>query len=418
MVHASASDRNGRRSLEVEDLGGSNGTRINGKWLPPSSRAAFAPGDIVELGGAVLVVQRGGSEAASAATNPKSQPRPGVAFRAREHSLSPILASEAIQRLYRTIELLAPSRINVLIVGETGSGKEVAARALHDRSERARLPFVPINCASMPASLLESELFGYERGAFTGADRAKPGLIEAATGGTLLLDEVGEMPMATQAKLLRVLEQREVWRVGSLQARAIDVRFIAATNRSLEAMIENGSFRQDLFFRLDGLTLHVPPLRDRADDILPLAARFAELAAQEQNLATPSFTPRATTLLTAYAWPGNVRELRNAVERALVLSPGNLLDSDHFRLSPTAHDPAAPARDSQHSPPSMLSADPSPPSSISLAQELERIERDAMVNALERTGGNQTQAAELLGMSRRTFVKRLRQYDIPRPSKA
>lgn len=407
VVHGSASDGNGARRFEVEDLGGSNGTRLNGKWLPPSARQAFAPADVVELGGAVLVVQRGGSEAVptTAASRTKSE-RSTAASASPGQAVTPVFLSEAMQGLYRNIDLLAPSRINVLLVGETGTGKEVAARAVHARSPRAHAAFVPLNCASMPEHLLESELFGYERGAFTGADRAKPGLIEAAAGGTLLLDEVGEMPLATQAKLLRVLEQREVWRVGSLRGRAIDVRFIAATNCSLEAMVAQGRFRQDLFFRLDGLTLRVPPLRERVEDIWPLAKCFAESAAREQGLQPPSLTPRAAELLRTHAWPGNVRELRNAVERALLVSRGQALDVEHFRLTAQAlpaSQPNNPAANSSSSTPA------------SIANELERVERDAMIAALEKTGGNQTRAAELLGMSRRTFVKRLRQYGIPRP---
>jgi DNA-binding NtrC family response regulator len=221
----------------------------------------------------------------------------------------------------RLVQRVAEGSISVLIIGETGVGKEVLAGRIHELSPRRERPFVRINCAALSETLLESELFGHERGAFTGADRAKPGLLATADGGSVLLDEIGELPAATQVKLLRVLEQREILPVGGLKPVPIDVRFLAATNRDLEQEVRRGSFRQDLYFRMAGITLRVPPLRHRADEIPKLAAAFLGRACQEMKRAPSVLSAEALRLLCGYSWPGNIRELRNVIERAVLRAP-------------------------------------------------------------------------------------------------
>jgi transcriptional regulator with PAS, ATPase and Fis domain len=282
----------------------------------------------------------------------------------------------------------------VLLLGETGVGKEVVAGAIHSRSPRASGPFVAVNCAAMSESLFESELFGYERGAFTGADRAKPGLLESAHGGTLFLDEVGDMPLAPQAKLLRVLERREVLRLGSVKPKAIDVRIISATNRDLSVEIAAKRFRQDLYFRLNGVSIPIPPLRSRRDEIEPLARHFVELSTRGARRAEPALSPESIDMLRRHAWPGNVRELRNVIERALVLSGGATVQPEHLLLT-------SPSTQPQSDWPALAPA--------------EEEERRRIVEALDRCAGNQSYAAELLGISRRTLVSRLRAYGIARP---
>ncbi|MBV9949717.1 MAG: sigma 54-interacting transcriptional regulator, partial [Myxococcales bacterium] len=226
-------------------------------------------------------------------------------------------------RLYEMIDRVAPTPIHVLLSGETGVGKEVVAEQVHARSPRRMAPFVPIHCAAIPESLMESELFGYEPGAFTGAASGKPGLIEAAHRGTVLLDEIGALPCHLQAKLLRATESNEVMRLGGLRARPVDVRFIAATNRDLPGDVTAGLFRADLLFRLNGVHLHVPPLRDRPGDIAALAELFVARVAERMGLeAPPSVSPAAMVQLLEYPWPGNVRELRNVIERAVALRSG------------------------------------------------------------------------------------------------
>jgi DNA-binding NtrC family response regulator len=318
----------------------------------------------------------------------------------------------AMQRLHRLVERVAQGTISVLILGETGVGKEVLAETVHRLSPRAERPFLRLNCAALSESLLESELFGHERGAFTGALAAKPGLLETADGGTVFLDEVGEIPLAVQVKLLRVLEERRVTRVGSVKSRAIDVRFVAATNRDLEAEVERGLFRRDLYFRLNGIALTIPPLRERVGEIAQLALGFcAEAARSAGQPRAPELTPPALALLERYSWPGNIRELRNLIERAVLLSGGAPIALGHLPvekmgatlapapLSPFGEEVTAPARPS------------------GLRGEIAVLERQRILDALERCAGNQTQAAKLLGVSRRTLVSRLAEYGLPRPRK-
>ena len=385
--------RAGDIELSVEDLGSSNGTRINGVRMAERGRLLIAPGDVIELGSAIVVVQRAGASATMMPPPPSSRPA--------SMRVDPVVVSDAMKRVYRMVDLVAASRIGVLVVGETGVGKEILAEALHMRSHRGDAPFVRVNCAAMPDNLLESEMFGFEKGAFTGAGQPKPGLLEVANGGTMLLDEVGELGPATQVKLLRVLESRELMRLGALKPRPVDVRFVSATNRPLQALIEAGTFRRDLYHRLDGITLTIPPLRERREDILPLAHAFARAFAIEHDFPVPAIDAEAKSLLENHAWPGNIRELKNAVERACLLGQGGNITPQYLRLD----DASAAVEQAASS------------ASTKLRSELEALERERILEALEQTGGNQTRAAALLGIGRRTLVNRIEAYGLPRPRK-
>jgi DNA-binding NtrC family response regulator len=270
--------------------------------------------------------------------------------------------------------------VTVLIGGETGTGKELLARAIHYHSPRAAEPFVEINCAAIPANLLESELFGHEKGSFTGAIATTPGLFETAHGGTLFLDEVGQLPLELQAKLLRALESREIRRVGGQSSKRIDVRLIGATHVNLSAAVSRGQFREDLYYRLNVVALTLPPLRDREGDIDLLAETFLSRLATSNGLRVPPLTPEVRTALQHHAWPGNVRELRNAIERALVLSPPGTLRVEELRLE-KSHEPADGG-------------------ALPFPAELGTIIRSAVVQMLKRTDGNKSEAARRLGISR------------------
>jgi two-component system response regulator AtoC len=310
----------------------------------------------------------------------------------------PIILDPAMKRVYSLVERIADTAMTCLILGETGVGKELVAEAIHKRSARRDKPIIKLNCAALPETLLESELFGYERGAFTGAERRKVGFFEAADGGTLFLDEIGEMPLALQSKLLRVLERKVITRVGGTTEVATNTRLIAATHRDLEADVRAGRFRQDLMFRIGGFTLVVPPLRDRASEILPLAEHFARTTAAEQGRAEPAISESARDALTGYAWPGNVRELRNAIERALVLCGETLEAAD---LPEKLRDAA------QRTRPASSGAD--------MRGHLAEVERAAIVAALEAEGQNQTRAARRLGLSRRALIYKMEKYGLKAP---
>jgi DNA-binding NtrC family response regulator/pSer/pThr/pTyr-binding forkhead associated (FHA) protein len=312
-----------------------------------------------------------------------------------------------MEALHALVKRVAQSDIPVLLLGETGVGKEVFAEAVHNNSARKRGPFLRLNCAALTETLLESELFGHEKGAFTGAVKAKAGLLESATTGTVLLDEIGEMPISTQAKLLRVLEQKEVIRVGDVKPRAIDVRFVAATHRDLEAHIEKGTFRKDLYFRLNGVTLVIPSLRERVTEIEGLAKHFISRAARQfHRNPEPTLSGDALAMLKSYAWPGNLREMRNVLERATLLCNGNVIGPEDLPGEKFASPALVHARPSQQ-----MVAMPG-----SGTPEFEA-ERQRIMQALEANGGNQTLAARALGISRRTMLNRLDAYAIPRPRK-
>ncbi len=318
-----------------------------------------------------------------------------------------VLSNPAVKALYAVAERAAVGTINVLILGETAVGKEVFAEWIHRRSPRKDKPLLSVNCAALSESLLESELFGYEKGAFTGAVQAKLGLLEAADGGTLFLDEVGETTLPLQAKLLRAIETRQVLRVGATKPRSVDVRFVAATNRDLDEEVEAKRFRQDLYFRLNGIGLTIPPLRERTDEIEPLANLFLEAVAQPLGRPAPTLSAQAVTWLRAYSWPGNIRELRNTMERALLLCSG-----DEIRQQDLPTEKVTKTGGGAAAPPVEATAPSAPPWSVTSAREAERL---AIVEALARCAGNQTRAAELLGIPRRTFCTRMREYSIPRP---
>jgi len=380
----------GGRPPSIEDLGSANGTRVNGARITPGQAVPLSAGSLIEIGSVVVLVQGGTGGAAQTAPELGSGPT-GMAH---------------VQQM---LERVAASTVGVLLLGETGVGKGRVAEDIHERSPRSAAPFVPINCAALPESLLESELFGHERGAFTGAVSSKPGLFEAAEGGTILLDEVGELPLATQAKLLRLLESREVLRLGSRAPKIVDVRIIAATNRDLEALVREGAFRQDLYFRLAVVTITVPPLRDRVPEIAPLARTFLEEAAARLGQPPPALTERALAALSRYPWPGNVRELRNVMERAVVVAHGTAVDESHIELRSASLAPGPAGHPAQE-------AD-APTSAPDLRGDLRDYERERITDALARAAGNQTRAAKLLGVSRRTLVRRLADYALPRPRK-
>jgi DNA-binding NtrC family response regulator len=366
--------------IAVADRGSANGSSVRGVRLPAEARVRVGINEAVVAGDVTLVVQEIGAPADEA---PEPVRAPAVA---REPSMA---------QLYDLAARVARGTISVLVHGETGSGKEHLCELLHAKSARAAGPLVRVNCAVLADSLVESELFGHEKGAFTGAVAARAGYIEAAHGGTLMLDEVGELPLSSQSKLLRVLEERAVTRIGSTMPKSVDVRFVAATNRDLEAESAAGRFRADLFFRLAGVVLQIPPLRARSLDIEALAIDFVRDAAQKLGRTPPRLSRDAIAALRAHAWPGNVRELRNVIERAVLVVEGDVVEPNVLALA---------------TPPPAAGDD-------RLADELARIERARIVEALEKCQGNQTRAAELLGMPRRTLIKRLEAYEIARPRK-
>jgi two-component system, NtrC family, response regulator AtoC len=406
--------------LWVEDLGSSNGTYISGsddseeeegtthyarRRVGPGQRERLVVGDILHVGAAMCVLERYSAR--------RKGPSDGEA---------PFVADITMQNIYAMAEKIADTPLSVLVLGETGVGKEVLAATIVCYSRRRSKPYLRLNCAAFQESLLESELFGYERGAFTGALKAKPGLFEAADGGTVFLDEVAEIPPTTQVKLLRVLEVGQVQRIGALQPRPIDVRFISATNRNIEDEVRAGRFREDLYFRLNGVTLYIPALRERRSEILPLAKKFiARACATMGKSEVPELAESAADLLTRHGWRGNIRELKNVVERAVALCGQGPILPEHLpsgvvssRADPVVNREVAIGLVEEDAPtlprhnlgtsPTLPPAAPDP-------------ERELILRALEECAGNQTRAAKLLGISRTTLVARLDQYGVPRPRK-
>jgi DNA-binding NtrC family response regulator len=316
-------------------------------------------------------------------------------------------SSPAMQPVQDLARRAARSNINVLILGETGVGKEVMAQTLHRLSVRADQPLLALNCAGLAETLIESELFGHEKGSFTGAVAAKKGLFEAASGGTLFLDEIGEMPARIQARLLRAIANREILPVGATRPRSIDVRILAATNRDLEAEVARGVFREDLYYRLNGISLHIPPLRERRPEIEELAQTFIAEAARASDRPLCTLSPAALQLLMEYDWPGNIRELKNAIERAMVLCEGEVIEVEHLpadRMRAVVTTSAARALPTTGVRRRALSAS-------------EEEDRRRVVEALQAYTWNQSRAAQSLGIARRTLISKLDRYGIPRPRK-
>jgi DNA-binding NtrC family response regulator len=304
--------------------------------------------------------------------------------------------SQPMQEIFATIERVAPTRATVLLAGESGVGKDLIARAIHFRSPRKDHPLVKINCSAIPENLMESELFGYEKGAFTGAQTSKPGKFEQADKGTVFLDEIGDVPAAIQVKLLRILQEREFERLGSNTTRHIDVRVIAATNQDLRAALEQGTFREDLYYRLNVVPLNIPPLRERKQDIPFLAGHFLKKLAPDAGSEVQSITEAGMEKLLAYHWPGNVRELENVVERSLVMCSGKVLDERDIHL--------------ENAPRPRVQSDSSfLPDGLTLDQ----YEQELIREALRRAGGNKSQAARLLGLTRNALRYRLTQMGMP-----
>jgi two-component system, NtrC family, response regulator AtoC len=386
----------------IEDNGSSNGTVVDGQRLSKGQRTALFPGSLIELGDALVLLQAG-----------------------QQAEVTETLAASgetAMERLHRLVELVASSTLPVILHGETGVGKEVMAERIHQRSGRRDAPYVRINCAALAESMVESELFGHERGAFTGAHQAKPGLLEAASGGTVLLDEVTELSLPIQAKLLRALGNAEVTRVGALKATRIDVRFIAATNLDFGELIAVGKFRADLYFRLNGITLELPPLRERRSEIVQLATEFAVDASRRQGNDPARFSERTLRWMLEYEFPGNVRELKNLVERAVLLAQKGPIQPEHLtpdRVSPARRLPSRPDAELESRPTLPPRSGPrhAVPNPTELRAELAELEQGRIVEAMTRAGGNQTKAAKLLGISRRALLHRLDVYGLPRPRK-
>jgi two-component system response regulator AtoC len=411
--HASVSRKHAILHLgaipKVEDAGSQNGTRVAGRMAVSGAPVAVAPGEVIELGQVVLVIQGGDASAtvsaAARASGIRAAAAPAAAAaRSSFQSTNPMIAQKPtsapsqtiappgtrpnespMQRVERLVRLVAAGNIHVLVLGETGTGKEVIADRIHRASRRAAGPFVRVDGASLTEPLLERELFG---------EGEKPGLFETADGGTFFLDEVAELPLGIQAKLVRVLERREVQRIGTAQAREVDVRFIASTNRDLRALVGEGGFREDLYFRLNGITIDIPPLRERQLEIESIAKELLAKACAEAGRPSLDLGREAIARLESYEWPGNVRELKNAIERAVLLSSGDAIDPQAVPAGEHVGDAAAGAR---------------------LRQDLATFERQRIVEALEKCAGNQTKAAQLLGISRRTLVSRLGEYNLPRP---
>jgi transcriptional regulator with PAS, ATPase and Fis domain len=289
---------------------------------------------------------------------------------------------------------VAPTDSTVLIQGESGTGKELVATSIHDNSERSDKPFVKLNCAAIPEELLESELFGHEKGAFTGASKFKPGKFDMANGGTIFLDEIGDMPLNLQAKILRVLQEQEFYRVGGSRTIRVDVRIIASTNKNLEKMVQEGSFREDLFYRLNVFTLHLPPLRERKEDIPLLVDYFLQKVPKKVEISSV-----ALQMLVAFSWPGNIRELENTIESASVIAENGYIEPAQLPGKITGAF-------------NQNSRDVKLPTNIPLDERLKEIEKSMIIEALRKTGGVQVRATELLGINQRSLWHRIKKHDI------
>jgi transcriptional regulator with PAS, ATPase and Fis domain len=373
--------------LQLVDLGSRNGTRLNGKTVRGET-VPLASGDTIAVGQAEILV------AETAGQRDRRDPA------AVESDLPGVVVSDpAMAEVFDRARRVAPTETTVLLLGETGVGKEVVAEQIHRQSPRVAGPFVRLNCGSLPESILESELFGHERGAFTGADKRKPGYLETADGGTLFLDEIGELGGSMQTRLLRVLEDRKFMRVGGREEIASDLRVVAATNRELERDVRAGRFRQDLFFRLSAFIIRLPPLRERPSEIDLFAELFARQFARRMNRPRFRLSPDAMSALRAYDWPGNVRELRNAIEHAVVLAEDGVITAGRLPDSVRGGDRRAPGGQSTATGGGMRA-------------EVAETERRAIEEAMQAEDGNQTRAARRLGISRRALIYKLEKHGL------
>jgi two-component system, NtrC family, response regulator AtoC len=375
--------------VEVSDLGSRNGTFVGDELVQGATRRLRA-GELVRIGKAEMLVAESAPASEPPAADGKGETRgprpqlPGV-----------VVADAAMVRVFELVRKVAAAPTTVLILGETGAGKEVIAEQLHRQSPRAAGPFMRLNCGSLPETLLESELFGHEKGAFTGADKRKLGYVEAASGGTLFLDEIGELAMPMQTRLLRVLENHRFTRVGGREEIAADLRVVAATNRNLEDEVKAGRFRQDLYFRLSAFVVRVPPLRERTAELELLSELFVRQFARRMNVAPPAIAATAMQRLRTHGWPGNVRELRNAMEHAVVIAEGGVIGVDALPENVIAGADAAP--DAASGP---------------MRAQLAELERRHIQEALDAEGGNQTRAAKRLGVSRRALQYKMEKYGL------
>jgi transcriptional regulator with PAS, ATPase and Fis domain len=373
--------------FRIEDLESANGTAVGGTSLPPGEQHPFAPDDAITAGATTMLIRAHTSGVpVSVVEGPRVEP----------------IVSDSFRPMLELADRAAPSMISVLLLGETGVGKDVLAERIHRASPRAKGPFLRLNCAAFSPTLLASELFGHEKGAFTGATFSQPGLLQSANGGTVFLDEVGDLPLELQAKLLFVLERREVMPVGAVRPRQLDVRFLSATNRDLPKDVEAGAFRRDLYFRLNGITIAVPPLRARVPEIEGLARLFAYEAARSIGRATPELTDEALAVLRGHSWPGNVRELRTVIERAVLLGSEGVVQPQDIALAVGAALPRA-----------VTAQMPAQAAGVNDGEG--PTEQQQIRETLALCGGNQSRAAKLLGISRNTLIARIGKYGLARP---
>jgi two-component system response regulator AtoC len=406
--------------LSIEDLGSANGTSVRRQDLNTSAETervargdtfSVAIGDVITFGTVRACIRRG---------RVKDREETSGQIGLDE----PVIVDPVMKALVTEARRAAQGDLPVLLLGETGVGKEVLARFIHRSSRQSAGKFVVVHVAALSESLLESELFGHEKGAFTGATEARAGIIESADGGTVLLDELGEIPSSLQVKLLRVLEERSVTRIGARKSRPIDIRFIAATHRDLAAEIARGMFRADLFYRINGISLHIPPLRERRADIPAIAEALLEAACRRLDRAhVPGLSQHVLRLFEQYDWPGNVRELRNVMDRVAVFCEGLVVNVEHLPKmmfegggSEALLVPVKPV--SAPRPEVLPVVDvQAPVAAKEFRSVVEDLDRRRVLDALAACGGNQTRAADMLGMSRRTLVARLDAYGLPRPRK-
>ena len=381
--------------IAIEDLGSSNGTRVAGQRIAPRVPMAVAPGDLVEIGGAMMLLEHPGAAAET------QRPLAGQVGVHAAAAAGAIIQHESMLRVFRLLELVAPSHLSVIVLGETGVGKELAAQAVHQRSARAQRPFVRLNCAALPEALLESELFGHERGAFTGAMADREGAFERADGGTLFLDELGELPLELQPKLLRALGEQEVRRVGGKRTLRVDVRVVAATNRDLRRLVNSGHFRADLYYRLAVIQVRMPPLRDRLEDLPAVVRHLLDHIAADRGLEV-HIEPDADLLapLARHTWPGNIRELRNYLEQLVILNVRPSLGPDGVEST------RAPRAASSFEDLEKL------PLRTAKSELCERFERHYVQRLLEQTQGNVAEAARRAGVDRGTLFRTIRRHGL------